>query len=284
MDLNKYLFKKRGIINEALDKYLPSENEYPQILHEAMRYSVLSSGKRLRPILTIATYETIGGKQEEVIPISCAIELIHTYSLIHDDLPSLDNDDYRRGKETCHRKYGEAIAILTGDALLTFGFKLISSSGFNPSLLIKTIDELSSAIGTRGMIGGQAVDVTTTEANPSVLQYIHTHKTGALICASVRIGAILAGCSTQELTHLTQYGECIGLAFQIVDDMMDERCDKKRGKRLTYPVVYGVKEAERRARELGNNAILQLEIFGGRAKILREIARFIVDRAYKGSS
>lgn len=324
MDIKKYLFSKKQVIDEALNRYLPSENEYPQVIHEAMRYSVFGDiipisgntgeshgGKRLRPILTLASAEAVSKEilpdnLESLLPVAVALELIHAYSLIHDDLPALDNDDYRRGILSCHKRYGEAIAILTGDALLTHAFYLILSSKGDPSLIQKAGKEIAFAISTFGMIGGQVVDILSENSKDisyklqedvaslsmveaTTLQYIHTHKTGALLTACVKIGCILSGGSESQLNALTQYGEHIGLAFQIVDDILDvTQIDNKgkkgmsdiKKKKLTYAKVYGINESKEQIRVLIKSALSCLNDFGQEAEPLRDIARFVGERQY----
>ena len=294
MDLKKYLQEKEDIVNKALDTLLPKEDEFPQRLHKAMRYSVFAGGKRIRPILAIAAAEVFGKTAANVINIACAIELIHTYSLIHDDLPAIDNDDLRRGLPTNHKVFGEAIALLAGDALLTKAFQIMSQpsavSGQQSALILKSIHEITKAAGSTGMVGGQVVDIESEgkEVAFPVLEYIHIHKTGELILASVKAGAILAGAENKELETITRYGEAIGLAFQIADDIIDVEGNKedvgkniggdaKKGK-VTYPSILGVDESRKRARELVDMAITALKDFDRKAEPLREIARYIVER------
>jgi len=294
LDLKKYLQEKEDIVNKALDTLLPKEDEFPQRLHKAMRYSVFAGGKRIRPILAIAAAEVFGKTAANVINIACAIELIHTYSLIHDDLPAIDNDDLRRGLPTNHKVFGEAIALLAGDALLTKAFQIMSQpsavSGQQSALILKSIHEIAKAAGSTGMVGGQVVDIESEgkEVAFPVLEYIHIHKTGELILASVKAGAILAGAENKELETITRYGEAIGLAFQIADDIIDVEGNKedvgkniggdaKKGK-VTYPSILGVDESRKRARELVDMAITSLKDFDEKAEPLREIARYIVER------
>ena len=294
MDLKKYLQEKEDIVNKALDTLLPKEDEFPQRLHKAMRYSIFAGGKRIRPILVIAAAEVFGKTAANVINIACAIELIHTYSLIHDDLPAIDNDDLRRGLPTNHKVFGEAIALLAGDALLTKAFQIMSQpsavSGQQSALILKSIHEIAKAAGSTGMVGGQVVDIESEgkEVAFPVLEYIHIHKTGELILASVKAGAILAGAENKELETITRYGEAIGLAFQIADDIIDVEGNKedvgkniggdaKKGK-VTYPSILGVDESRKRARELVDMAITALKDFDRKAEPLREIARYIVER------
>ena len=226
MDFNIYLKKKRQLIDKFLKEYLSSKRtngSCQRYLYKAMSYSLMAGGKRLRPILAIASYETAGGKSKDILPAATALELIHTYSLIHDDLPAMDNDDFRRNKPTNHRIFGEAIAILAGDALLTDAFGIIARASAKPEILIDIIRELTYACGPEGMVGGQTADIIFEDKRikEKELLYIHTRKTGALINASVRIGAIMAEASPSTLYSLTKYGKNVGLAFQIIDDILD---------------------------------------------------------------
>ncbi len=294
MDIREYLKQKRLQIDAALEKALPPETEYPASLYKAMRYSVFAGGKRLRPILATAAYEALGGKDDTIIPYACALEMIHTYSLIHDDLPAMDDDDYRRGKPTSHRVFGEALAILAGDALLTEAFGLMTRQevvdGLDGKIVVRVINEVSRAAGVQGMLGGQVVDVESEgeEVDFTTLQWIHLHKTGALIIASVRMGGWLGGAGEKEMTALTTYGEGIGLAFQITDDVLDVEGDKEdlgkkvgvdqeRGK-ATYPAFIGLEQSKAKARELIGEGLKALEIFDPKADPLRGIARFILER------
>ena len=264
-------------------------------LHRAMNYSLEAGGKRIRPILAIAACEAIGGDIKKVMPAACALEFIHTYSLIHDDLPAMDNDDFRRGKATCHIAFDEATAILAGDALLTAAFEILSRrnliSDIDPAVNIEIINDIARASGAGGMVGGQLADMEA-EGSESVdfptLEFIHTHKTGALILASIKVGAKLGDASKEELKALVRYGEIIGLAFQIADDILDVTgntetigketgSDEARGK-ATYPSILGLREAKLRAGELLDSAIESLNIFDEKAGPLREIATFIVNR------
>ena len=229
MDINRYLQEKREIVDSALERYFSMEEEFPSNLHRAIHHSLFAGGKRIRPILSIASFEAVRGKGERVLPFACALEMIHTYSLIHDDLPAIDNDDYRRGKPTCHKVFGEAIAILAGDGLLTEAFRLMTnqpakdrpSSG--EGLVLDLINEVALAAGVFGIVGGQMADVESEgkAVDLPTVQYIHTHKTGAMILASVRVGAKLGGAKEEILKALTHYGESLGLAFQIVDDILN---------------------------------------------------------------
>jgi geranylgeranyl diphosphate synthase type II len=294
VDIQRYLQDQKARVDVALAHYLPGEENYPQAIFQAMRYSVFAGGKRVRPILAIAAAETLGGTAEEVLPLACALECIHTYSLIHDDLPALDNDDYRRGRLTNHKVFGEANAILAGDALLTFAFELLTNprhwQQFVPARVVQVVHEVAYAIGTFGMIGGQVVDLQMEgqDVELPALQYIHAHKTGALIRASVRAGAILSGGSPVEVEALTAYGTHIGLAFQIMDDILDVRGDEQlMGKALrkdderrkaTYPRLVGLTESEARARAAVAAGMAALAPIGERGAVLRHLAQFIIAR------
>ncbi len=290
MDINEYLSTKKKIIDTALDYYLPKAHEYPRVIHEAMRYGVFSGGKRIRAILLLAAGEAVGGKEKELLQPASAIELIHAYSLIHDDLPAIDDDDFRRGKPSCHKKFNEAMAILAGDALLTYAFYLLSKIKYPPELTIKVFEEISYAVGTFGMIGGQVVDIESEDKELDVptLEYIHTHKTGALICAAVKAGCILGGGTLQQTHSLNQYGAHIGLAFQIVDDLLDMEEGKKGKKRksdlvkkkLTYPAVYGIESSKKQVQMLIEEALSAIKDFNHKAEPLRQIANFIGERGY----
>jgi geranylgeranyl diphosphate synthase, type II len=294
VDIQRYLQEQKARVDEALARYLPGEENYPPAIFQAMRYSVFAGGKRVRPILAIAAAEASGGTAEDVLPLACALECIHTYSLIHDDLPALDNDDYRRGRLTNHKVFGEANAILAGDALLTFAFELIGDARhwtqFVPERVVQVIYEVASAIGTFGMIGGQVVDLQMEgqDIDLPALQYIHAHKTGALIRTSVRSGAILGGGSPAEVEALTDYGTHIGLAFQIMDDILDVRGDEQlMGKALrkddarrkaTYPRLVGLAESEVRAQAAVAAGIATLDLLGARGAVLRDLAQFMIAR------
>jgi geranylgeranyl diphosphate synthase type II len=263
-----------------------------------MQHSLFAGGKRIRPILSIASFEAVGGKGEKIIPFACALEMIHTYSLIHDDLPAIDNDDYRRGKPTCHKAFGEAIAILAGDGLLTEAFKLMTNQPVENHLssdggvVLGLINEVAQAAGVLGMVGGQVVDIESEgkAVDLRTVQYIHTRKTGAMILASVRVGAKLGGANEEILKALTRYGESLGLAFQIVDDILNvegeaDLMGKKTGSDLskgkaTYPSVLGVEESKKRAKELVRLAVDALKPLGPEADPLREIAHFVAAREY----
>jgi len=279
-------------VDQALDQLIPSATEYPASIHRAIRHSLLAGGKRLRPILCIETARLFDGNEAISLHRACALEMIHTYSLIHDDLPALDNDDLRRGIPTCHRAFGEATAILAGDALLTLAFETLATPGPpGPEVNLRVIHELSQAIGTRGgMVGGQVVDLETGEQNVDAarLEYIHSSKTGALIRMAVRCGALYAGAAEDDVSRVTTYGEKIGLAFQIADDLLDvlsstEALGKTAGKdrnqhKATYPALYGVEESRRKASQLVEEGSEALLPYGSRANRLRELARYLVER------
>ena len=286
-----YLEELRARVDAEIDRLMPPANEFPPSIHQAMRHSVFAGGKRLRPILCLEAGRLFGGNKSSLLRLGCAIEFIHTYSLIHDDLPALDNDDLRRGKPTCHVAFGEATAILAGDALLTLAFETLSvPQAIDKARRLRVIQELAFAIGTNGMIGGQTVDLEASggEADGPKLEYIHSKKTGALIRAAVRVGGIDAGASDADLERITVYGERVGLAFQIADDLLDVSGSAAslgktpgkdgRQKKLTYPAVHGVEVSRRIAAQLVGEAQAALEIYGERAHRLNEIARYLVAR------
>jgi geranylgeranyl diphosphate synthase type II len=291
-DLKAYLREKQPLIEAALDQYLPSTASVPQMLHESIRYSMLAPGKRLRPVLVLASAEAIGGKAEDVLRTACALECIHVFSLIHDDLPCMDNDDYRRGRLTNHKVYGDAMALLAGDALLALAFQWIAENVATVPAhrVLPTLRLIAEASGTWGMVGGQVVDMESQgrEVTPEILRFIHAHKTGALLTASVLAGAMLAGASAAQEEALRQYGGHIGLAFQIADDILDVTGDQEKiGKpvgsdqernKATYPRLFGLEESRRRANAEVEAALEALAEFDARAEPLRAIARFIVER------
>lgn len=293
VDIDIYLKKKRELVDGFLRSYLFSlkrNNSCPKYLYRAMAYSLLAGGKRLRPVFAIASYEAAGRKSKNILPVAAALELIHTYSLIHDDLPAMDNDDFRRNKPTNHRVFGEAVAILAGDALLTDAFGIIAKALTKSEILINIIRELVFACGSGGMVGGQTADIVFEDRKirKKELLYVHTHKTGSLIRASVRIGAIMADASPAALRSITKYGEKIGLAYQIVDDVLNvvgtkeelgksTGTDSVRGKN-TYPSVFGLEESQRKAESLVKDSLKSLKKFDKKAEPLREIAKYILSR------
>jgi geranylgeranyl diphosphate synthase type II len=292
--LKEYLVERKALIDRSLAGYLPGEGNGQPVIFQAVRYSLFAGGKRLRPILCLAAAEAVGRDAGALLPVACALELIHTYSLIHDDLPAMDDDDYRRGRLTSHKVFGEGIAILAGDALLTEAFRLLARRelmpGIAPELLLEVTGEIAEAAGLSGMIGGQVLDIRS-EGEPvdiETLQRIHRMKTGALISVSIRAGAILAGASEPELTSLSDYGRQIGLAFQIADDILNVEgnrallgketgSDAARGK-VTFPALLGIEESRSRAEKLVLGALAALSSFDDRAEPLREIARYVLSR------
>lgn len=294
MDINLYLRDKKKLIDVALTKILPLETDYPPTLCKAMRYSVLGGGKRIRPILAMAAFDAGDGQGDAILSFACALEFIHAYSLIHDDLPAMDNDDFRRGKPTVHRVFGEALAILAGDALLTEAFKAMSRGalehGIDPEVAVGIIHEVSLAAGLSGLVGGQVVDIESEgrDVDLPAVEYIHTHKTGALILVSLRTGAKLGRISSEKLEAITRYGERVGLAFQIVDDILDivgesstlgkEVGSDEARKKATYPGVVGIEESRRLAENLVEEAVACLTILQEGGEPLKEIARYLIRR------
>ena len=292
MNLVDYIAYQQKRVDSALDKWVPAETVAPATIHKAMRYSLFAGGKRVRPLLAIAAAEAVSDSIEGVENAACSLELIHTYSLIHDDLPALDNDDLRRGRPTCHKVFGEAMAILAGDSLLTLAFEVLGKlPHVDPHRRIQLVTELSVASGTvGGMIGGQVCDIEGEGQAPNaeLLDAIHRAKTGALLRASVRMGAIYAGASEAQLASLTEFGEHVGLAFQIVDDVLDieqssETLGKTAGKdaaqkKITFPAVYGLEKSRVMAEHERGAAHEALEPFGDRAARLRKLADLVVHR------
>lgn len=284
MNFKKYLENKKNIIDKTLDEYLPPEEKAPSIIHKAMRYSVFGGGKRIRPIFTLATAELFGREAESVLRAACGIELIHTFSLIHDDLPSIDNDDFRRGKPSNHKVFGEAIALLAGDALLVSGFDLIIKNSevkeIKKQSILKLIKETSFYIGTENMLGGQVEDIAAKneDITKEDLVNLYMKKTAALICLSIRAGAILSGANQRQLKALTKYGENIGLAFQIIDDMLDIMQDQRDMRKPTYANKYGIKESKSESERLIGEAKDSLRIFNQKADTLKSLADYLLTR------
>ncbi len=290
-DLRRYLKKTRNVVDRALLGFMPAAGECPPSLRTAMAYSLMAGGKRFRPILALAAAETCGGDRRAALPAACALEYVHTYSLIHDDLPAMDDDDFRRGKPTSHKVFGEARAILAGDALLTRAFDIIASSrGLDHAIRLAQIAEIARAAGAAGMVGGQTADIEAEgkKVGPSAVLAIHRRKTGALITASVRVGALAAGAKPPLLKKLSRYGEYLGAAFQIADDILDEEgelstmgktpgSDRRRGK-ATFPAAVGLEKARREAGKLGREAKRALNGFGSRARVLEEMVEFVLTR------
>jgi geranylgeranyl diphosphate synthase type II len=292
MSLRDYLAEQQQLVDCELDRLVPGESIPPATIHRAMRYSLFAGGKRIRPMLCLAAAGAVSSNTNGAVTVACTLEFIHTYSLIHDDLPALDNDDYRRGKLTCHKVFGEAMAILAGDALLTLAFQVLSTrltvDDQRKALLIGELSEASGTVG--GMIGGQVADLEGEGQPPdaTLLESIHRAKTGALLRASVRMGAIYAGASPAQLAALSSYGEHIGLAFQMIDDILDveessEALGKTAGKdaqqqKITFPAVYGLAESRRMAEAELQKAHASIESFVASAQHLRELADLIVRR------
>ena len=295
MDLKAYLAEKRAMVDEALKGVFPSPGGPAADVVKAMTYSLFAGGKRLRPILCIAGAEAVGGEGRTVLPVACALELVHTYSLIHDDLPVMDNDDLRRGKPTSHTVFGEAVALLAGDGLLTEAFRLMSSAGgpeapSDPRALLRVMRLVGEAAGYEGMVGGQVVDIQWEgkQADADILEFIHTHKTGALIAASVTAGAVLAGGRDDEVGAITRYGRNIGHAFQVADDILDVEGDSTklgkgvggdaRKRKVTYPSVLGLGPSKELQKALVGKALDALQRFDEKAEPLRAMAVYIIER------
>jgi geranylgeranyl diphosphate synthase type II len=291
MTLPAFFEEDRVAVDAELERLLPPESARPAIIHRAMRYSVFAGGKRVRPILCIESARIFTADTAPVLPVACALEFIHTYSLIHDDLPALDNDDLRRGQPTCHKKFGEAMAILAGDALLTLAFETLATAQLSSERRIEIVAEIAAGAGTRdGMVGGQVADLEA-ERQPvtaEMLEYIHRSKTAALICASVVSGGIVGGATPAELLNLCAFGQQIGWAFQVTDDILDvEESSAALGKtagkdqaqqKATYPALFGLAKSHEFARELATRAIANLDAFGPKAAHLRELGEFLVLR------
>lgn len=292
-DLKTYLSDRKLRVEAALDASLPVK--YPETIYESMRYSLMAGGKRLRPILCLATCDLMGGTEAMAMPTACALEMVHTMSLIHDDLPAMDNDDYRRGKLTNHKVFGDDVAILAGDALLTYAFEYVATQTRDvpAERILRVVAALGRAVGAAGLVGGQVVDLAS-EGNADVtvetLDFIHLHKTGALLEVSVTSGAVLAGADDAAIATLSDYAQRIGLAFQIVDDVLDitatsEELGKSAGKDLkaqkaTYPSLWGIDESRRRAQRLIDEAKAAVDSFGSGAQPLMALADYIVARTH----
>jgi geranylgeranyl diphosphate synthase type II len=288
--LSMYCQDKIRQIDTALSQFIPGE-AHPPIIYEAMRYSLFAGGKRLRPIMLMAAADAVGGDGSAYLPVACGLEMIHTYSLIHDDLPAMDNDDYRRGKLTNHKVYGDGMAILAGDGLLTAAFgSMLSQNKIDPAVLVTVVAEIAAAAGAAGMVGGQAVDLVSEgqALDAKTLEYMHQAKTGALFKAALRAGAMLAGGSIAQVAALTQYAEHFGLAFQITDDILDvvgsqEKIGKPvgsdiRNHKVTYVTLHTLPGAEQLAQQAVDRAISSLAAFGTEAQILRELVLHLINR------
>jgi geranylgeranyl diphosphate synthase type II len=293
MSLKAYLKSRQKMIDRALDRLLPKASVKPPTIHKAMRYSLFAGGKRLRPILCLAAAETCGGKIDNALSLACAIECIHTYSLVHDDLPSMDDDDFRRGRPTCHKVFGDGIAVLAGDALLTIAFEIVSRAKFSRrydiSILLR---EVALAAGSQKLIAGQVADLEAEgkKAGRAQVRYIHENKTAAILTTSVRLGAMSANANPKQLAAMTKFGRALGLAFQIIDDILDvtqttEILGKSAGKditakKATYPAVIGLEKSRAEARRLTRQAHDALSIFGQKAEALHALANYLLEREY----
>lgn len=293
VNLKTYIASRQKTIDRALNRFLPKENTRPATIHKAMRYSLFAGGKRLRPILCLAAAETCGGRIDQALPFACAMECIHTYSLVHDDLPSMDNDDFRRGRPTCHKVFGDGIAVLAGDALLTIAFEIISRAEPPPrydiSILLR---EVAVAAGSQKLIAGQVADLEAEGKNAGrdQLRYIHENKTAAIFTTSVRLGAMSANANAKQLEVITDFGRSLGLAFQVIDDILDvtqtsEKLGKSAGKdvaaqKATYPAVIGLEKSRAEARRLTRKAHRALLIFRAKGDALRALANYLLEREY----
>ncbi len=290
-DLNHFLTTRTEAVNAALDHFLPSEKIKPATIHKAMRYSLFAGGKRMRPAVLLAAAAACGGSEKNAMPLACAVECIHTYSLIHDDLPAMDNDDFRRGKPTNHKVFGEGIAVLAGDALLTQAFEIAAQcQNFPRYPHDKIILEIAKASGSLQLVGGQVADLEGENKKLSIaeLKFIHERKTSALLCCSVRLGGMSANCSPAQLQALTEFGYNVGLAFQVIDDILDvtqtsEQLGKTAGKdvavqKATYPAIVGLEKSRKIAAQLTGKAFGALKIFKGKAVALEALAEFLLKR------
>jgi len=288
--LKQYCRERAALVDRELDRLVPLAGN-PELIYEAMRYSLFAGGKRLRPILLMASADTVGGDGETYLHMACGLEMIHTYSLIHDDLPAMDNDDFRRGKPTCHKVFGESMAILAGDGLLTNAFEvMLSQPAVDHEVILAVVRDIAIAAGARGMVGGQVVDILATgkSLDAETLRFMHQAKTGALFKAAVKNGAILAGANPRQVLKLCEYAEQFGLAFQITDDILDVvgnqdkigkpvGSDNKNGK-VTYVTLYTLAGAQEMAREAVEKAVAALSEFNHKAAVLEELARYLITR------
>ena len=290
-DLQQFLATRTKTVNAALDKFLSSDKTRPATIHKAMRYSLFAGGKRMRPALCLAAAAACGGREADALPLACAVECIHTYSLIHDDLPAMDNDDFRRGKPTNHKVFGEGIAVLAGDALLTQAFEIAAQAKGWPRYPNRDlILEIAKASGSLQLVAGQVADLEGEGKKLSVdeLRYIHERKTSALLRCSVRLGGMSANCTTAQLKALTDFGYHVGLAFQVIDDILDvtqtsEQLGKTAGKdvaeqKATYPAIVGLEKSRKIAAQLTAKAFAALKVFKGRAVALEALAEFLLKR------
>ena len=290
-DLTQFIVSRTESVNEALDRYLPATSTRPHTIHKAMRYSLFAGGKRMRPALCLAAACACGGRESDAMPLACAVECIHTYSLVHDDLPAMDNDDYRRGKLTNHKVFGEGIAVLAGDALLTQAFEIATlAKGWPRYPHREIVAEIAQAAGSLQLIAGQVADLEAEGKKISAahLRYIHERKTSALLCCSVRLGGMSANCTPAQLKALTAFGYNVGLAFQVIDDILDvtqssEKLGKTAGKdtkahKATYPSIVGLERSRRIAEDLTGRAFAALKSFGRRAFALEALAQYLLKR------
>lgn len=292
MRLKKDVKEKRELVNITIDRFLPRKDEYPKIIHKAMRYTLFAGGKRIRPYLTITTYQLFGHMDKKILPVAAAIELIHTYSLIHDDLPDIDNDDLRRGKPACHVEFGEDIAMLAGDALIVEAFKILITVEVKSKVKVELLKEFAEATGNTGLIAGQVVDIDSEGkyVSPKTLDYIHMNKTAKLITTAVRFGAIMAEAGEDDLEKMTEFGKTLGMLFQIGDDILDvEGSEEKMGKKTgldaqrgkaTYPKIYGIEKAKEKAQELQKKAQDIISYYGPKAEFLKKICVYIATREF----
>jgi len=284
--------KQAELVNRALGRFLPTARTRPATIHQAMRYSLFAGGKRIRPILTLAAAEACGGRPKDAMPLACVVECIHTYSLVHDDLPAMDNDDFRRGRPTSHKVYGEGIAVLTGDALLTQAFEIAAQAkGWPRYPHVSLIREITDTAGSLKLIAGQVADLEGEGKNLSVaqLRYIHERKTSALLACSVRLGGMSANCTARQLKALTDFGYNVGLAFQVIDDILDvtqttEELGKTAGKdqataKVTYPAIVGLEKSRKIAKKLTDKAFAALKPFGDKATALEAITEYLLKRS-----
>jgi geranylgeranyl diphosphate synthase type II len=293
VDLKNYIRLRQETVDRALDRFLPKEKTRPATIHQAMRYSLFAGGKRLRPILCLAAAEACDGRINNALPAACAMECIHTYSLVHDDLPSMDNDDFRRGRPTCHKVFGDGIAVLAGDALLTIAFEIISraksTQRYDMAMLLR---EVAVAAGSQRLIAGQVADLEAEGKNAgrAELRYIHQNKTAAILTTSVRLGAMSANASPKQLGAITHFGSALGLAFQVIDDILDvtqtsQKLGKSAGKdvaakKATYPAVIGLERSRVEAKRLTRKAHQALSIFDSKGDALRALANYLLEREY----
>ncbi|MEN6445130.1 MAG: polyprenyl synthetase family protein [Candidatus Cloacimonas sp.] len=288
--LKKDMKEKQELVNIILDRFLPRKDEYPKDLHKAMRYSIFAGGKRLRPYLTMTTFEMFNPEVELITPVAAAIEMIHTYSLIHDDLPDIDDDEFRRGKQSCHTVFGEGIALLAGDALLISAFELVTLAELEAKLKVQLVNELAREVGIKGLISGQMVDIESEgkQVDKKTLSYIHENKTARLINICLRFGALAGKAKEEELKILDEYGKKIGLVFQIVDDLLDvegtqEELGKSVGKdedrhKATFPSVYGIAESHKMAKDMTDQARKVIAPLGKKAVKLDALAEYLLSR------